>query len=160
MPWFDALTPEERERVRGDVEERVSAAGAFVARRGEEALHWIGVLDGLLKMTTATPDGRVATLAGLPTGAWFGEGTLLKHEIRRYDLVALRPSRIAYVPRATFEWLLERSVAFNRFLLHQVNERLGQFIATVENDRMLDSDARVARSAWRTASPRWTSRGR
>jgi CRP-like cAMP-binding protein len=49
------------------------------------------------------------------------------------------------MPRATFEWLLETSLPFNRFLLMQLNERLGQFIGQVETDRMLDVDTRVAR---------------
>ncbi len=36
-------------------------------------------------------------------------------------------------------------MAFNRFLLVQLNERLGQFIAMVEHDRLLGPDARLAR---------------
>ena len=51
--------------------------------------------------------------------------------------------------RATFMWLFETSVGFNRFLVHQLNERMGQFIATIECDRMHDPTARVARHlAW------------
>ena len=56
---------------------------------------------------------------------------------------------MALMDRATFLWLFENSVAFNRFLISQFNERLGQFIALVEYDRMLDAPARVARNiAW------------
>ncbi len=43
-------------------------------------------------------------------------------------------------------WLYENSVAFNRFLVEQLNERMGQFIATIEYDRILDPKARVARN--------------
>jgi hypothetical protein len=50
------------------------------------------------------------------------------------------------MPRATFEWLLDTDIDFNRFLLMQLNERLGQFIAMVEYERLLEPDARVARS--------------
>jgi CRP-like cAMP-binding protein len=35
---------------------------------------------------------------------------------------------------------------FNRYLISQLNKRLGQFIAAMENERLLDVDARVARS--------------
>jgi CRP-like cAMP-binding protein len=49
------------------------------------------------------------------------------------------------MPRATFEWLLETSIPFNRYLLMQLNERLGQFIGLVEHERLLSPDARVAR---------------
>ena len=66
-------------------------------------------------------------------------------EYAYYDIIALRDSQIAYMPRATFMWLLDSSIEFNRFLLVQLNERLGQFIAMVEHDRLLGPDARVAR---------------
>jgi CRP-like cAMP-binding protein len=89
------------------------------------------------------------TLAGIRTGGWFGEGTVLKDIPRQYDLVALRDTRMAFMDKATFFWLFEHSVAFNRYLVHQFNERLGQFIALVEYDRMLDAKARLARNlAW------------
>jgi CRP-like cAMP-binding protein len=41
--------------------------------------------------------------------------------------------------------LLDTSIAFNRFLLSQLNERLAQFIAMMEYQRLLDTDARIAR---------------
>jgi CRP-like cAMP-binding protein len=49
------------------------------------------------------------------------------------------------MPRSTFMLLLDSSVSFNRFLLIQLNERLGQFVAIVEHDRLLGPDARLAR---------------
>jgi CRP-like cAMP-binding protein len=49
------------------------------------------------------------------------------------------------MPRRTFEWLLNTSIPFNRFLLVQLNERLGQFIGMLEAQRLHDPDARVAR---------------
>ena len=89
--------------------------------------------------------GKLTTFTGLPAGAWFGEGSLLKDEPRRYDVIALRASRVALMPRATFIALLDGSIAFNRFLLLQLNERLGQFIGQIEFDRLLCVEARVAR---------------
>jgi CRP-like cAMP-binding protein len=52
---------------------------------------------------------------------------------------------VALMPRATFTELLDGSIAFNRFLLIQLNERLGQFIGQIEYDRLLNVEARVAR---------------
>jgi len=85
-------------------------------------------------------------LLGLAPGSWFGEGSLLKEESRRYDAITLRDSELALMPRATFLWLLDQSIFFNRFLISQLNKRLGQFIGAMENERLLDVDARVARS--------------
>jgi CRP/FNR family cyclic AMP-dependent transcriptional regulator len=73
------------------------------------------------------------------------KGERVEHWVGVVDIVALRRSTIAYMPRATFMTLLDESVAFNRFLLIQLNERLGQFIGLVERDRLLGPDARLAR---------------
>ena len=54
-------------------------------------------------------------------------------------------SAIIRLPVATFNWLLDSSIPFNRYLLHQLNERVGQFIGKAEYDRLLAPDARVAR---------------
>jgi CRP-like cAMP-binding protein len=50
-------------------------------------------------------------------------------------------------------WLYENSVGFNRFLVRQLNERLAQFIATTEYERLLDPKARVARQLSWLANP-------
>jgi len=144
-PWFGALPSALRQRVVAETLVRQAAAGSLVCRKGESVEHWIGVVDGLVKMANVSADGKPTSFTGIPSGGWFGEGSLLKDEPRRYDIVALRDSVVAYVPRATFMALLDESVAFNRFLLVQLNERLGQFIGMVEHDRLLGPDARLAR---------------
>ena len=147
--WAQTLTPEELARVAQELVERAVAAGGYVCRRGEPVSHWVGVIEGLVKLGTVSAEGKPATLTGVPAGGWFGEGSLLKSEPRRYDAVALRDTRIALMPRATFNRLLDSSIGFNRFLLSQLNERLAQFIAMLEYERLLDPEARVARClAW------------
>lgn len=125
--------------------EREIPAGGFVCMKGEPVDHWMGVIDGLVKMASHWSSGKTTSLSGIATGGWFGEGSLLKDEVRRYDVMAIRPSRIAYMNRGTFRWLLDHSIPFNRFLITQLNERLGQFIGMMENERLLDTDARIAR---------------
>ena len=86
------------------------------------------------------------TFTGVPPGGWFGEGTALKREPYRYNIQALRKSVVAGLPVESFHWLLDHSIGFNRFVMNQLNERLGQFISAREIDRMSDPDLRVARS--------------
>lgn len=143
--WAQALNPDELARVLGEITERKITAGGYACREGKPVNHWIGVVEGLVKLSVVSAGGKAATFTGVPTGGWFGEGSLLKTEPRRYDAVALRDSRVAFMPRATFTRLLDTNIGFNRFLLNQLNERLGQFIAMVAYDRLLEPDARVAR---------------
>ena len=143
--WVKSLASTELQRVRQEIVVRDVAADGLVARKGEAVDSWIGVIDGIVKIASVSFDGKPVTLTGIPAGAWLGEGSLLKDESRRYEVVAIRDSRVAYMPRTTFHRLLDTNIAFNRFLLRQLNERLAQFIAMVEFERLLGPDARVAR---------------
>jgi CRP/FNR family transcriptional regulator, cyclic AMP receptor protein len=144
--WTRSLTAAQRARVEAETVVRDAAAGTVVCRKGDPVENWVGIIDGLVKMTSVSPEGKTTTFLGVAGGGWFGEGSLLKDQTRKYDIVALRATRLAMMPKATFDWLLDTDLAFNRFLLVQLNERLAQFIAMVENQRLLEPDARVARS--------------
>jgi len=144
--WAQHLKPEELERARQGMAERRVEAGGFICRQGEQPACWIGIIDGLAKMSSDWVTGKTASYAGIPAGGWFGEGSLLKTEPRRYDVVALRATRVACMKRATFHWLLDHSIAFNHAIIEQFNERLGQFIGLLESQRLHDTDTRVARS--------------
>lgn len=143
--WGRVLTPHELDRVIAHSNERCVPAQGYVARMGEPATHWIGLAEGLLKMSVMSADGRVSSLSGVSTAAWFGEGSLLKREARRYDVIALRPSRLVLVPAAIFEWLRQTSLPFNHYLQHLMNARLSLFIGMLEVGRLMDADAQVAR---------------
>ena len=97
-----------------------------------------------MKVSNVTRDGRPTSLIGIPTGGWFGEGSVLKNESRPYDVVALRASHLAQVPAATFHWLLGCSLPFNRFLIEQLNARLAQFVIRVEHFRSSGPERHVA----------------
>lgn len=146
IPWLHVLQPNEREVALRDIKVGDALPGDYVCRVGRPVTYWFGVVEGLLKMSTDNAQGRTITFSGLPPGGWFGEGTVLKREIYRYDIQALRRSVVAGLPADTFHWLLDHSIGFNRFVMNQLNERLAQFIAAREIDRMTTPDLRVARN--------------
>lgn len=143
--WARELNDAEIERACRGIIEKAFRPGEYIILRGDRLEYWTGVVSGLVKLSTGSSNGKTVTFTGVRAGGWFGEGSVLKGEPRRYDLIALRATRLAMMDCATFLWLFENSVAFNRFLVGQLNERLGQFMALVEYDRMLDSTARLAR---------------
>jgi CRP/FNR family transcriptional regulator, cyclic AMP receptor protein len=53
---------------------------------------------------------------------------------------------MATFPVDAFHWRQGRSIGFNRYVMNQLNERLGQFIAARESDRNPSPAARVASS--------------
>ena len=146
IPWLDLLEAAQRERAVQEIKVGDALPGDFVCRTGRPVTYWFGVVDGLLKMSSDNADGRTMTFTGVPPGGWFGEGTALKREPYRYNIQALRRSIVAGLPVDSFHWLLDHSIGFNRFVMNQLNERLGQFIAAREIDRLNNPDVRVARS--------------
>ena len=146
IPWLRLLPPAERARAVVELLVGDAAPGDYVARVGKPVTYWFGVVQGLLKMSSDNAQGMTMTFTGVPPGGWFGEGTALKREPYRYNIQALRKSVVAGLPVDTFHWLLDHSIGFNRFVMNQLNERLGQFIAAREIDRLNNPDVRVARS--------------
>ena len=146
IPWFGLLKDNERKRIESQLVVSDPMPGDYVCRVGRQATYWFGVVEGLLKMSTDSASGRSITFTGVPPGGWFGEGTAIKRETYRYNIMALRRSVVAGVPIDTFHWLLDNSIGFNRFVMNQLNERLAQFIEAREIDRSNDPDVRVARN--------------
>ena len=142
--WWTGLSEDEMERVHREAFVRSYQAGATVCARGSPSLHWLGAIEGILKVDTVSIDGRSTTFAGVPAGAWFGEGAVLKGEPRPYAVVAIRDSAVAFLPRATFLWLIDESRPFSRWVIDQLNARLGHYVALIESFRFQDATARVA----------------
>ncbi|MCM5682077.1 Crp/Fnr family transcriptional regulator [Schlegelella sp. S2-27] len=146
VPWLQVLDARDSDSISRAIQVADAEPGELLCRIGRPPTYWFGVIDGLLKMNNDSSTGAMVTFTGIPPGAWFGEGTLLKREPYRYNVQALRKSVVAGLPIDSFHRLLDNSIPFNRFVMRQLNERLGQFIAAREIDRLNDPDLRVARS--------------
>lgn len=144
--WLPRLEPEARKLALSSLRVVEVEPGELVCRMGRPPAYWFGVVDGLLKISNDSLMDLPVTYTGVPSGGWFGEGTALKREVYRFNVQALRRSVLAGLPIDCFDRLLESSLGFNRFLMQQLNERLGQFIAARDIDRLSQPDARVARS--------------
>ncbi|MBR8458796.1 Crp/Fnr family transcriptional regulator [Burkholderia dolosa] len=151
--WFRALAPEHRTLVIAQSRAEQCEAGDVIARRLAPSGYWIGVHRGLLKLAIFNASGRGCTFSGVPSGGWFGEGSVIKREPRKYEVVAIQRSTVLFVPADTFHALLDSSLPFTRFVIHQLNNRMGEFIASIQNSRLLDVDARVAQSLAQLFNP-------
>ena len=145
IPWLQLLSDIERAEVVPRIVVSDPQPGDYVCRIGRPVTYWFGVVSGLLKMSSDNESGQTMTFTGVPPGGWFGEGTVLKRESYRYNIQPLRPSVVAGLPVDTFHWLIDHSLGFNRFIMNQLNERLGQFIAAREVDRLSNPEIKVAR---------------
>jgi CRP/FNR family cyclic AMP-dependent transcriptional regulator len=142
--WFSDLPQETRQRITDSVYTLQGSKGEVILHAGEEVKGWYAVLNGLVKLQSQVSKGRRQGFLGIPGGEWFGEGSVMKNEPRRYDVVALRDSELVCLPRGLFEELYAGSVAFNHAINRHLNMRLGQAMAIIETMRLRSPEQRVA----------------
>lgn len=144
-PWMSSLSADDLQRVISAARQVHVPEGRVVIRHGDRAEYWFGVIDGLLVQALSADSGKFTELTTAASGAWFGEGTLLKHECWRYDVIALRRSHVVLIPVEIFDYLCNTSLPFNHFVERLLNERLGLCVGLLVAERLLDPEAKVAR---------------
>ena len=78
IPWLQELASPDRDRALADMYESVHLKGDTVVRAGDITHSWILVTDGLLKVVASDHTGQAIMYAGVSSGAWIGEGSLIK----------------------------------------------------------------------------------
>jgi CRP/FNR family transcriptional regulator, cyclic AMP receptor protein len=151
--WYPRLDAQARHEVALVARERAICAGAELSHHGGTATHWYGVLDGVMKWSTVAQDGRVVTLGGFTAGSWFGEGSLLHGRPVAADIVAIRHSRVAMIPKEVFLWLHGTQLTFNHYLLDHMNARLHWFMGDFAAHRLFSAEGQVARALYGLMHP-------
>ena len=151
--WYTQLDANVRQEVALAAQERAICAGGELSSHGGTARYWYGVLDGVLKWSTGTRDGRTVTLGGFTAGSWFGEGSLLHGRPVAADVIAIRHSRVALIPKEVFLWLHSTQLTFNHYLLNHMNERLHWFMGDFAAHRLFTAEAQVARALYGLLHP-------
>jgi CRP-like cAMP-binding protein len=144
QPWFAALADDTRAALLDRSLTLAGRKGDVMLATGTPVQGWYAVLSGLVKLQSTSSEGRVSAFLGVPDGEWFGEGSVLKTEPRRYDVIALRDTVLLCLPRAEFDSLLAHCLPFNHFLVAHLNRRLGQAMTIIEAGRLRSPEQRVA----------------
>ena len=154
QPWYPSLPATLQEAVRSGVYQTEGAKGEVMLPVGSQVEGWHAVLQGLVTLRSPACKARTSAFIGIPDGEWFGEGSALKAEARKYEVVALRPTSLLCLPLPLFHTLRDTSLAFNQFLVQHLNMRLGQAMTIIEAGRTQSPEHRVAlylsRLFWRS----------
>lgn len=145
-PWFSALPADQQVAVETQVFTLTAERGAVVLPAQERTQGWYGVLRGLVRISGRATAGRRSDFLGVGEGEWFGEGAVLKNELRRYQVVALRDTELLCLPTASFNHLQSSNLAFNQSLVACMNLRLSQAMAMIEAGRTRSPEQRIALS--------------
>lgn len=144
--WFSALTADQQAAIETQVYTLTAQRGTVVLAAHERTQGWYGVLRGLVRISGRATAGRRSDFLGVAEGEWFGEGAVLKNELRRYQVEALRDTELLCLPTTAFHHLQSSNLAFNQSLVGCMNLRLSQAMAMIEAGRTRSPEQRIALS--------------
>lgn len=116
-----------------------------VFREGEPGDHLLVVMQGRVKVSLASADGKEAILSLLEPGDVFGEMALLDGEARSASVTAMEASTFLVIWRRDFLPFLERNPQVALKLLAALSRRLRATNDLVGNLSFLNLPARLAR---------------
>jgi len=123
---------------------RSHRVGEVVVHQGDpgDALHV--VTSGAVRVLLLSPNGDDAILATLHAPAFLGEVALLDQGAQATTAVAVEPTEILIVPRATFELLVGEHATARDIVMAALAGEVRRLTARVEALHFLDVPGRVA----------------
>lgn len=116
-----------------------------ILRQGDEGTSLVVVLDGVVRISMVTPNGREIILDYAEAGAVIGEIAVLDGQPRTASATAMWAGRIFRLSTAAFESFIERHPKVAIRLLREMARRLRETDSTIESDRAFTTGPRLAR---------------
>jgi CRP/FNR family cyclic AMP-dependent transcriptional regulator len=124
---------------------QATKANEEILRQGDEGTSLVLILDGVVRISMVTPNGREIILDYAEAGAVLGEIAVLDGEPRTASAIAMWPGRLLRLSRTAFEGFIERHPKVAIRLLREMARRLRETDVTIESDRAFTTGPRLAR---------------
>jgi len=121
------------------------AKGDVIVRKGAAGNGMMAVVEGRVKISTVSPDGKEVILDFIDPGEVFGEISLLDNGERSADAVAMEACRVLVLERRDFLPFLERHPQTCIKLLSVLCGRLRQTNLLIEDSLFLNVESRFAK---------------
>ena len=143
IPLFRDLTRAELDAVAAHAVVHRQQRGAAMLRKGEPATGMIVLLQGRVRISLLSEDGREVIVRILGPGEVLGEISLLDGQPRSADVTALEDCVLLQVERAHFLSMLRGSTDLCLRLMASLCERVRRTSASLEEAVLLDLPARL-----------------
>ena len=100
---------------------------------------------GNVKLVMKAKNGKKAVLAILRKGDFFGESCLGKESLRMFSAMAIQPSSVARVRRATIVRIIQQEPALAKLFIAYLVARIGRIEEDVADQIFSSSEKRLAR---------------
>jgi CRP-like cAMP-binding protein len=133
-PWFASLGAPELDGLIELAQRRTLAQDEVVYRRGDDFRDGLFiVLDGSVRISGTSPDGREAVFTFMQPGNLFAEVSVFDGGSRSHDATAHLPTELLNVSTARVEALLEKYPGLCRSFLTLANQRLRLVMTMAES---------------------------
>ncbi|HTN67286.1 MAG TPA: Crp/Fnr family transcriptional regulator [Burkholderiaceae bacterium] len=143
-PWFASLPLALRKAMLTESSRLRLHPGEMLFRKGDPPGDLYVLVQGVVKISTLSEDGKEAILAILESGTWFGEISLIDECPRTHDATALGAAEVLVLPGAAFSRLMERK-EFAQAIARLLATRVRLLYAIVEDATLRSPRARIAR---------------
>lgn len=143
IPLFSELTEEELRAVASLTTRQDIQKKNIVVQEGEPGKALYLILEGSVKISSYTADGREVVLSLLSKGSFFGEISLLDKQPRSATVTTMEDCRFAQVRRADLEPLLLKQPQITLKLLAEVVARLRRTSQVLERISSMDVPHRL-----------------
>ena len=121
------------------------ADGECLFHRGDPADGWYCLLEGALKVSGVSAEGRELALIYLEPGSWFGEISLFDGMPRTHDNYAHGDCVLLLLPKAQFRLLLQQHSSLYEALMQMHCQRLRMLFAAIEDHSLGTLEQRLLR---------------
>ena len=123
---------------------RKVSRGDILFFQGDPVVGLYLLLDGLIRIYKASPDGKEFTLHQIRPGEMFAEAALFRGDGYPANSAALKNSLVALVPKEPFLALLQKSPHISVKMMGGLSSFLREFSRTIEDLSLKDVPARLA----------------
>ncbi len=153
IPYFSALTPEERARAIAMARRKRLGAGQVLFVEGEPCAGLFVVVGGLIKLYKTSPDGKEQVLRHMSAGDSFNEVPVFDGGVNPVSATAVEPGEVLVLSRERVLELLREYPAFAAAVVQVFASRLRHLVALVEDLSFRQVTARVARIVLQSVEP-------
>ncbi len=158
-PAFAALSDQDLDAIAAVMSYREYPKGAFIATKNETADAIYMLVEGRVKVSVASPEGRELALNYLEAPAYFGEVSGVDNEIRSADIIATTDVELLLIDGKDLEQVFRIQPRLAITLISTLSERLRELIVRLEGMAFHDATHRVMRVMLNVATASYESRG-
>jgi CRP/FNR family transcriptional regulator len=153
IPYFSALTPEQRALVLRAARRLPVTAGQTLFVEGEPCAGLYVVVSGLVKLFKTSPDGKEQVLRHMSAGESFNEVPVFDGGVNPVSAAAVDGGELVVLSRAAMLDVMREYPAVAQAVVQVFASRLRHLVALVEDLSFRQVTARVARIVLQSVAP-------